>query len=207
LLRSLLIDTGERLYRHQYDRLRHALNLSRPLVDQRTLARLAQPFYHQLARGGEGHLEVAKNIYYTTRGEAHMVLSLKPFGCMPSTQSDGVQSALLSRLKDTIFLPVETGSEGELTAQSRVEMALVEARERARAEFDRALALSGRSLEEIRRYVADHPELRAVTYRVPRCRGIAGVAANFVLHVSDRMRGGVEGPRTQMLRLPEREPR
>lgn len=188
-LRWLLIEIGERLYRHQYDRLRRALNIARPLLDQRALARLADPFYRQLARGGEGHLEVAKNIYYTTHGEAHMVLSLKPFGCMPSTQSDGVQSALLSRLKDTTFLSVETAAEGELTAQSRVEMALVEARQRAQEEFQRALASSGRSLDDIRRYVADHPELRAATYRVPRRKGVAGVAANFVLHVADRMRG------------------
>ena len=187
-LRGLLVSIGERLYRHQYDRLRRALNVAHELLDQRVLARLAEPFYRELARGGEGHLEVAKNIYYTTHGEAHMMLSLKPFGCMPSTQSDGVQSALMSRLKDTIFVSVETGSEGELTAQSRVEMALVEARQRAQEEFRRALALSGRSLDEIRRYVADHPEMRAATYRVPRRKGFAGVAANFVLHVSNRMR-------------------
>jgi predicted nucleotide-binding protein (sugar kinase/HSP70/actin superfamily) len=189
VLRARLIDVGERLYRHQYDRLRRALNVTHALVDQRTLARLAEPFYRQLARGGEGHLEVAKNIYFTTYGEAHMVLSLKPFGCMPSTQSDGVQSALLSRLKDTIFVSVETGSDGELTARNRVEMALVEARERAQEEFDRALGSSGRALDDIRRYVADHPEMRAATYRVPRRRGIAGVAATFVLHVADRMNG------------------
>lgn len=188
-LRWLLMEIGERLFRHQYDRLRRALNVAHPLLDQRALARLAAPFYRQLARGGEGHLEVAKNIYYTTHGEAHMVLSLKPFGCMPSTQSDGVQSALLSRLKGTTFLSVETAAEGELTAQSRVEMALVEARQRAQEEFQRALASSGCSLDDIRRYVADHPELRAATYRVPRRKGVAGVAATFVLHVGDRMRG------------------
>ena len=28
---------------------------------------MAHPFYHSLARGGEGHLEVAKNVYYTTQ--------------------------------------------------------------------------------------------------------------------------------------------
>ena len=116
-----------------------------------------------------------------------MVLSLKPFGCMPSTQSDGVQAALLSRLKDTTFLSVETAAEGELAAQSRVEMALVEARQRAQDEFRRALASSGCQLDDIRRYVADHPELRAASYRVPRRNRVAGVAANFVLHVADRM--------------------
>ena len=37
-----------------------------------------------------------------------MVLSLKPFGCMPSTQSDGVQAAVIAHFPDMIFLPIET---------------------------------------------------------------------------------------------------
>jgi hypothetical protein len=66
------------------------------------LARLAHPYYNQFARGGEGHLEVAKNIYYTVSRKAHMVLSLKPFGCMPSSQSDG----------GALAVPVEPPHEG-----------------------------------------------------------------------------------------------
>lgn len=187
-VRWLLTELGERMYRHHYDRLRHAFGVPHPLLDQRELARLARPFYRELARGGEGHLEVAKNIYYTTRQAAHMVLSLKPFGCMPSTQSDGVQSAILRRFKDMTFLSIETGAEGELSAHSRVQMALVEARLRAQGEFQRALAKTGRPLDEIRRYVDEHPTLRRATYPVPLRHGVAGVAANFVLHVDDLMR-------------------
>ena len=56
-----------------------------------------------------------------------MVLSLKPFGCMPSTQSDGVQSAVADQFKDMIYLPIETSGEGEINAHSRVQMALGEA--------------------------------------------------------------------------------
>jgi hypothetical protein len=37
--------------------------------------------------------------------------------------------------------------------------------------------------------VADHPHLRRALYRVPERHGIAGVAANFVLHVNDLMNG------------------
>ena len=44
-----------------------------------------------------------------------MVLSLKPFGCLPSSQSDGVQSAVISKFRDMIYLPVETSGEGEVT--------------------------------------------------------------------------------------------
>jgi predicted nucleotide-binding protein (sugar kinase/HSP70/actin superfamily) len=195
--RWLLIELGERIYRRHYDRLRGVLGVAHPLLDQRELAGLAEPYYRQLARGGEGHLEVAKNIYYTTRNAAHMVLSLKPFGCMPSTQSDGVQAAILTRFRDMLFLPIETGAEGELSAHSRVQMTLVEARQRAEAEFERALASTGRRLDEIRAYVDDHPALRRATYRVPHRAGVAGVAANFVLHVGDLMRAGGRARRLQ----------
>jgi hypothetical protein len=120
-----------------------------------------------------------------------MVLSLKPFGCLPSTQSDGVQSTVATHLGDSIFLPVETGSEGAIHAYSRVQMALGEARVRAQAEFDRALASTGRSLEEIRGFVARHEELRRVFPPIPRRDGVIGTAANFVLHVADAMGGSM----------------
>ena len=44
--------------------------------------------------GGEGHLEVGKNVYYTDSTSGSHGAALKPFGCMPSTQSDGAQSAV-----------------------------------------------------------------------------------------------------------------
>jgi hypothetical protein len=127
---------------------------------------------------------VGKNILYSTQRSAHMVLSLKPFGCMPSTQSDGVQSAVAAKMRDVLFLPIETAAEGELHAHSRVQMVLVEARQRAEEEFDRALASTGKKLPDIRRYVDDHRELGSPFHHVPATAGVAGVAANFVLHVS-----------------------
>ena len=127
-----------------------------------------------------------------------MVLSLKPFGCLPSTQSDGVQAKLQARMRDTLFLSVETGADGELTAHGRVQMALVEARLRAQAEFERALAATGRRLDDIRRYVDDRAELRRASYQVPDRAGVAGVAANFVLHVSDLMRAGGRPQRSKV---------
>ena len=53
------------------------------------------------------------------RVSAHMVASLKPFGCMPSTQSDGAQAAVTEHYKDMIYLPIETSGEGEINAHSR----------------------------------------------------------------------------------------
>jgi hypothetical protein len=114
-----------------------------------------------------------------------MVLSLKPFGCLPSTQSDGAQSAVVSRFKDLIFLPVETAGDGEVHARSRVQMALSDGKARARREFDASVAATGKRLDAIRAYVDEHPDLRRALYAVPHHPGVAGRAANFVLHVSD----------------------
>ena len=184
-LRRLAFWAGAAIYRQRYHTLCRALgDVPHPLIDQEALAEAAEPFYKSLARGGEGHLEVGKNVYYSTRRAAHMVLSLKPFGCMPSTQSDGVQSTVAARVNNVLFLPIETAAEGELHAHSRVQMVLVEARERAEEEFERALSSTGKKLSEIRRYVADHATLRSPFYHVPSSPGVAGVAANFVLHVS-----------------------
>src|SRR5438270_10022906 len=116
-----------------------------------------------------------------------MVLSLKPFGCMPSTQSDGAQSAVINRFKDMIFLPIETSGEGEVNAHSRVQMALGEAKAKAKGEFETVLKSTGKRLEDIKDYVADHPELKRPFYHVPHREGIAGTAAQFVLHVNDLM--------------------
>jgi predicted nucleotide-binding protein (sugar kinase/HSP70/actin superfamily) len=179
---------GEAMWTYFYHRVADRLGgITHHLVPQQELARLANPFYHQLARGGEGHLEVGKNVYYTINHLCHMVLALKPFGCMPSSQSDGVQSAVINKFKDMVFLPIETSGEGEVNAHSRVQMALGEAKAKAKAEFEMALKSTGKRLEDIKGYVADHPELRRPFYHVPQRPGIAGTAAQFVLHVSDRM--------------------
>ena len=118
-----------------------------------------------------------------------MVLSLKPFGCMPSTQSDGTQSAVMNHFKDMIFLPIETSGEGEINAHSRVQMALGEAKAKAKLEFLQSLESTRKRLEDIQSFVAEHRELRQPFYKVPHVEGVTGTAANFVRHVSDVMDG------------------
>jgi predicted nucleotide-binding protein (sugar kinase/HSP70/actin superfamily) len=179
---------GETMWTYFYHRVADRMGgITHHLVPQQELARLAHPFYHQLARGGEGHLEVGKNVYYTVNHLCHMVLALKPFGCMPSSQSDGVQSAVINKFKDMVFLPIETSGEGEVNAHSRVQMALGEAKAKAKAEFEATLKSTGKSLDDIKAFVADHPEMRKPFYHVPHRPGVAGTAAQFVLHVSERM--------------------
>src|SRR5262249_28999012 len=158
------------------------------LSDPSEPQRLGHPFYNSRAGGGEGHLEVAKAIYYTNHELAHMVLSVKPFGCMPSTQSDGAQSAVVSQFKDLIYLPIETSGEGEINAHSRVQMALGEAKFKAKDEYVRALATAGVSPEEIRAWVDAHPELRNPLQHVPKFKGYIGKGANFVLQVAAAIR-------------------
>jgi predicted nucleotide-binding protein (sugar kinase/HSP70/actin superfamily) len=186
--KNVLLGLGEGLLTHFHRRLGVRLGgRAHRLVPQSELARLAHPYYHQLARGGEGSMEVGKNVYYSLNRLCHMVLALKPFGCMPSSQSDGVQSAVTSHFRDMIFLPVETAGEGEINAHSRVQMSLADARARARAEFDDAIAASGRSVECINAYVARHGELRRPFHPIPRRPGVTGTAAQFVYHVSSLM--------------------
>jgi predicted nucleotide-binding protein (sugar kinase/HSP70/actin superfamily) len=182
------LSAGSAMWTYFYHRtIKHMGDTAHHLIPQKELSRLAHPFYHQLARGGEGYMEVGKNVYYTVNHLCHMVLALKPFGCMPSTQSDGVQSRVVNKFKDMIFLPVETSGEGEVNAHSRVQMALAEAKAKARAEFDGVLEKTGKSLDDLRSYVEGHPELKKALYKVPHREGIAGTAAQFAWHVSDRI--------------------
>jgi predicted nucleotide-binding protein (sugar kinase/HSP70/actin superfamily) len=183
------LTVAESIFKREYTRLIDALGgIAHHLTDQYELQRLGHPFYNSRAGGGEGHLEVAKNIYYSNKDLAHMVLSLKPFGCMPSTQSDGAQSAVVSNYKDMIYLPVETSGEGEINAHSRVQMALGEAKNKAKKEFAAALEKAGLTLAECRAWVERHPETRRPMYQVPHAKGYVGGAANFVLHIAERMK-------------------
>ncbi len=172
----------------EYERLRRPLReVTHPLINLHHLQRLAHAYYDHRVEGGEGNLEVAKNIYSANHGLAHMVLSLKPFGCLPSSQSDGVQAAVVNHFPDMIFLPIETSGEGDINAYSRVQMALGEAKMKCKKEFVAALGRSGYSLAQIQAQVAAHRELRQPVQCIRHQRGVVGQAANFVLHVADRL--------------------
>ena len=183
------LKVAEAVFKSEYHKIVDALGgIAHRLADQYELQRLGHPFYNSRAGGGEGHLEVAKNIYYSNKDLAHMVLSVKPFGCMPSTQSDGAQSAVVSNYKDMIYLPVETSGEGEINAHSRVQMALGEAKNKAKKEFTEVLAKTGLTLDQCRAWVEQHPETKKPLYHVPHAKGYIGLAANFVLHIAERMK-------------------
>jgi predicted nucleotide-binding protein (sugar kinase/HSP70/actin superfamily) len=191
--KRFLFRLAHEVVNREYKRLINALGgTAHPQVSQTLFREIAHPFLNTRFSGGEGHLEVAKTIYYTQESLAHLVVSLKPFGCLPSTQSDGAQAAVLSQYPEIIYIPIETSGEGEANAYSRVLMALGEARSRARAEFDRCVALTGHTLEEIRAYCVAHPDLRRPFQQIPRYPGVAGRAANFVVYVATLMSGSPE---------------
>lgn len=147
------------------------------LPDMDEIARLAGDHYDLELRGGEGHMEVGKLRQSILHKKAHMVVSVKPFGCMPSSGvSDGVQSAVLNQHPDAIYCPVETTGDGEVNFQSRVLMYLFKARRKAKEEFEAALGRAGLSLEAATRRVRGR-QLRG-TYYPPH--ESAGTAANLV---------------------------
>ncbi|MEJ5367053.1 MAG: hypothetical protein WHT08_01960 [Bryobacteraceae bacterium] len=156
--------------------------------DQEKIGRLASECFDLLARGGEGHLVVGRALEAVEEKSCHMFISLKPFGCMPATQADGVLALVAAKHPELVILPLETLGEAEANALNRVDMALADARRRAREEFSQTLRQTGRTLEEIRRFVSARPEMQSPFYRFRRKSPPASTAAQFVLHVAERMR-------------------
>jgi len=101
------------------------------------LATLSEQYYTLDCEGGEGHLEVAHLIESVKDNLSHLTISVKPFGCMPSSAvSDGVQSLVTNRFPSANFLAIETSGEGAANFYSRVQMALFKAKQLAKEEFE-----------------------------------------------------------------------
>jgi predicted nucleotide-binding protein (sugar kinase/HSP70/actin superfamily) len=146
------------------------------LPDMDQVATISHQYYDNHLRGGEGHMEVGKLINTVERRKAHMVISVKPFGCMPSSGvSDGVQSLITARYPEAIFTAIETTGDGEVNVQSRVQMDLFKAKKRAEEEFRDALARAGTTIGALRTALGRQ---RALHYP-PHV--VAGTAANQVM--------------------------
>jgi predicted nucleotide-binding protein (sugar kinase/HSP70/actin superfamily) len=66
-------------------------------------------------------MEVGKLILNVIHNKSHMTVSVKPFGCMPSSGvSDGVQTAITELYPQSIFCAVETSGDGDVNFYSRV---------------------------------------------------------------------------------------
>ena len=123
------------------------------IPDMDALAKLAKEYYTLECSGGEGHLEVAHLIESVKHNLSHLVISIKPFGCMPSSAvSDGVQSLVTSRYPQANFLSIETSGEGAANFYSRVQMALFKAKQLAKEEFE-ALEIPEHIPEKLNNYL------------------------------------------------------
>lgn len=149
------------------------------------IAEVSHAFYDNNLRGGEGHMEVGKLIQNVAYSKVNMTLSVKPFGCMPSSSvSDGVQSLITELYPQAIFLPIETNGDGAVNVYSRVQMQLFKAKQAAQREVDKALADVGMTIEEVRAYLDKHPSLNSAFHRSPHMAGCT--AADLVYEVGAR---------------------
>jgi predicted nucleotide-binding protein (sugar kinase/HSP70/actin superfamily) len=136
------------------------------LPDMKAIASISHEYYNNDLRGGEGHMEVGKLIMNVLHQKAHMTLSVKPFGCMPSAGvSDGVQSAITEKFPGTIFCPVETSGDGRVNFYSRVQMYLFKAKQSAIAEYERALTENGVTREQVQAFLDSSPKFRSPFYK------------------------------------------
>ncbi len=145
-----------------------------PNMDE--IAKISHAFYDNNLRGGEGHMEVGKVIQNVIHQKANMTLSIKPFGCMPSSGvSDGVQS-LISELHPTsIFLPIETNGDGAVNVYSRVQMQLFKAKQNAEREFAKALEETGQTVASLTELIKAKPCYQSGTYRSAHVAGCTAV--------------------------------
>lgn len=177
---------GEQVLRGLFHTFAAAIGLQDyHLPDMNQIAEISHAFYDNNLRGGEGHMEVGKLIQNVAYSKVNMTLSVKPFGCMPSSSvSDGIQSFITELYPQGIFLPIETNGDGAVNVYSRVQMQLFKAKQLAQKEVDKALADVGMTMEEVQKYLDKHPSMKHAFHRAPHKAGCT--AADLVYEVGAR---------------------
>jgi predicted nucleotide-binding protein (sugar kinase/HSP70/actin superfamily) len=176
---------------------------------------LAAPHYNTLVRGGESYMEVGKLILNAIRKKATMTVSVKPFGCMPSSGvSDGVQTIVTEKYPGTIFCAVETSGDGRVNFYSRIQMFLFKAKLAAKEEVDTALRECGVTMEEVQAFLEKNPRFASPLHKPPHV--VASTTADLVYEVApyirktpleralERARGAAALARAEWERLPAR---
>jgi predicted nucleotide-binding protein (sugar kinase/HSP70/actin superfamily) len=184
----ITLTAAEKVLRTLFQTIAHAVGLyGFHLSDMDELADVSHAFYDNQLRGGEGHMEVGKLILNVARSKVNMTLSVKPFGCMPSSSvSDGVQSLITELYPGAIFLPIETNGDGAVNVYSRVQMQLFKAKQAAAKEVEKVLADNGLTMEEVRAYLEKHPEMNSPFHRSPHVAG--STTADLVAEVAAHMK-------------------
>lgn len=167
--KGLMLRAGDKVLRGLFGSMANLLGLhGYKLPDIQELADISEAHYNHDLRGGEAFLEVGKLIMNAAKAKVNMTVSIKPFGCMPSSGvSDGVQGAITELYPEAIFLPVETTGDGAVNVYSRVQMMLFKAKQKAHREVDEALTAYGMDMEEVARFVARVPLLNHPLFKAP----------------------------------------
>ena len=161
------------------------------LPDMDEIAKIGHSFYNNELRGGEGHMEVAKLVLNVAKQKATMTLSVKPFGCMPSSGvSDGIQTVITELHPDAIYCPVETSGDGATNFYSRVQMYMFKARERARKEHQEALDQYGITEEQAREFLKGSRYGKTL-YKAPHTK--AGTSADIIHEIGPLVGKGPVG--------------
>ena len=163
-----------------------------PLPNMDEVADTAKDFYNNHLRGGEGHMEVGKLILNVSHKKATMTLSVKPFGCMPSSGvSDGVQSFVTEKWPSAIFLPIETSGDGAVNVYSRVQMMLFKARAAARTEFEATCKEHGVTPAQLKLFMAQNRRFQSPFFWPHHT--VAATASDVVHEVAPYMKDPLHG--------------
>ncbi|WP_246234499.1 2-hydroxyglutaryl-CoA dehydratase [Bacillus aquiflavi] len=177
-LRLRMLQLADRIIRIMFQMYAKAIGLSDyelPNMDE--IAKVAHEHYNNNVRGGEGHMEVGKLILNVIKRKVNMTISVKPFGCMPSSGvSDGVQSFITEIHPEAIFLPIETTGDGAINVYSRIQMMLFKAKQAAQKEFEEALMNKGVTVDKL--------QSLCTTKYSHRRHIAASTAANAVYNIS-----------------------
>jgi predicted nucleotide-binding protein (sugar kinase/HSP70/actin superfamily) len=170
------------------------------LPDMNFIAKISHAFYDNNLRGGEGHMEVGKLIHNVVDQKVNMTLSIKPFGCMPSSSvSDGVQSLITEMYPAALFLPIETNGDGAVNVYSRVQMQLFKAKQVAQREWQDTLDSLGWSQEDLLRHAKKLPQLWRASHRSPHYG--ANTAVDTCLYVAAQAQPFWQRWRAALLRV------
>ncbi|NBI30531.1 2-hydroxyglutaryl-CoA dehydratase [Chengkuizengella marina] len=183
LKRLFILGLADRVVRgmfYTYARVIGLRGYHLPHMDE--IAKVADTHYNNHLRGGEGHMEVGKLILNVKKRKVNMTVSVKPFGCMPSSGvSDGVQSLITEIYPEAIFLPIETTGDGAINVYSRIQMMLFKAKQAAQKEFEEALAKKGYSVEHLQKSIFSR-SLISKPLRASK-HSVACTSANIVYHL------------------------
>jgi predicted nucleotide-binding protein (sugar kinase/HSP70/actin superfamily) len=178
----LILWAAEKILKGTFKTFAFCLGLKNySLPDLKENARVAAAHYNTELRGGEGHMEVGKLIQNVTHKKAHMTISVKPFGCMPSSGvSDGVQGIITEKYPEAIFLPIETTGDGAVNVYSRIQMMLFKAKRAAESEYEELLKEKGLSVDKLKKKIRGR-RAQATHYSK---HVVAGTAANLIHEVA-----------------------